>query len=80
LAADLVNRKVDLIVTFGGTTAARAAKSATSEIPIIFAFVGDPVQVGLVASLDRTLPTFELTLLKRPDIRRNYSHVMYRFW
>jgi ABC-type uncharacterized transport system substrate-binding protein len=53
LAADLVSRKVDLIVSFGGTTAARAAKNATSAIPIIFAFVGDPVGVGLVASLAR---------------------------
>jgi putative tryptophan/tyrosine transport system substrate-binding protein len=52
LAADLVDRKVDLIVTIGQVTA-RAAKSATSTIPIVFMGVGDPVAAGLVASLAR---------------------------
>jgi putative ABC transport system substrate-binding protein len=51
LAADLVNRKVDLIVTNGGLPSARAAKNATSTIPIVFTAVGDPVGSGLVASL-----------------------------
>ena len=53
LAADLVSRKVDGSVTFSGTTPARAAKNATSTIPIVFTNVTDPVGAGLVASLAR---------------------------
>jgi putative ABC transport system substrate-binding protein len=52
LAAELVRRKVDIIFA-AGATAGRAAKKATSTIPIIFIGSPDPVAAGLVASLAR---------------------------
>jgi putative tryptophan/tyrosine transport system substrate-binding protein len=51
LAADLVSRKVDLIITNGGHPPALAAKNATSTIPIVFTGIGDPVGSGLVDGL-----------------------------
>jgi putative ABC transport system substrate-binding protein len=53
LAADLVARNVDVIVTQGGDSATSAAQQATSTIPILFHTNNDPVAAGFVASLAR---------------------------
>jgi ABC-type uncharacterized transport system substrate-binding protein len=78
LAADLVSRKVDVIVTSGSIPPAMAAKTATSTIPIVFHTGLDPVAAGLVSSINRpggniTGVTFltEASTLKRLSLMRD---------
>ena len=59
LPADLVRRKVAVIVSTGGIPSTMAAKDATTMIPIVFTIPDDPVRIGLVSSLAR--PNSNLT-------------------
>ena len=67
LAAELVQRKVDVILAFG-TDATRAARGATSSIPIVMGAVSDPVASGFVTSLARPGGNVTGTSLLIPDL------------
>ena len=66
IAAELVQQKVDVIVTTG--TAVPAVKQATASIPIVFATASDPVGSGLVASLARPGGNITGSSLQGPDL------------
>ena len=69
-AAELAALPVDMIATYG-TPASRAAKAATSTIPIVMISIGDPVRAGLVQSLAHPGGNITGNTILSPDLRRN---------
>src|SRR5437868_4449796 len=67
ITAEFLRRKVDVILTVS-TSAIVAAKRTTSVIPIVFAAAGDPVGIGLVASLARPGGNLTGPSLQAPDL------------
>ena len=72
LAADLVNRQVTLITAFG-SPAALAAKAATTKIPVVFAVSANPIEIGLVGSLNH--PGANVTGVTGMAVRREQKRL-----
>jgi len=71
LAAELVRQRPAVLVAVGGSASAQAAKSATTDVPIVFAVGGDPVQLGIVTNLARPGGNVTgVTMVCSPRIRR----------
>jgi putative ABC transport system substrate-binding protein len=75
LAVDLVQRQVAAIITLDTVAAARAARTATIAIPIVFVVGTDPVQAGLVASLNR--PGGNVTGISSLDLGSKWVGVLH---
>jgi ABC transporter substrate binding protein len=74
-APELVDRNVDVLFT-RGTPAARAAKGATTSIPVVMVFVADPVRSGLVSSLARPGGNITGIAILGPDITRKQFELL----
>jgi ABC-type uncharacterized transport system substrate-binding protein len=75
LAKDLVDRRVDIIVAAGAVSSARAAKAATSTIPVVIAGGADPVRYGLGAAQDSSdLSATPVRPWRRPDELHGGDH------
>jgi putative tryptophan/tyrosine transport system substrate-binding protein len=75
-AAELVAQQPDVIVTFGGTPAAKAAQAATNRIPIVFDSSRDPIGTGLVASLNRPGGNLTGTALFTRELDTKRMHML----